>query len=199
MSTGDGEDRSDDLAAEVARLRSRARRAELERVLLGLIAVAALVAAIWGDRIASFGRSLREPEPRDSAAEPALLVEGGDLAFRKKRGNNTVLIYNDKFGAPIIGLIGPDKRMKVHLRANDEAGVPSLQFFGEGGVRFQVVHEPGGRTVLELLGPDQRGGVFLSVAPDGTPMLQLRDRDGTVVFEAPPRDAGPSSPASAGG
>ena len=42
-----------------------------------------------------------------------------------------------------------------------------------------------GAAVLNLVGQGQKGGIAMSVAPDGTPRLKMTDKAGKVLFEVP--------------
>jgi hypothetical protein len=173
-------DRMTRLERENDRLRTRLRRIVTAQFAVGLLVIASLALWFIASRVAPLV-GIMQSTPNSTVA-----VRDGEFVFRNSKSTDTILLDNDKFGSPIIGLIDRNKNMRMHIKADGEAGSPSIQLFGKDGARVQLSQEPNGGSIMQMTGPNQKGGIFMTVAPDGSPRIQLRSNGGELLFEAPP-------------
>lgn len=109
------------------------------------------------------------------------------LRLYDEHGKNIGILAQDTRGhavTPVLGLSNNDTKASISLGLN-EKGSPSFTYrLGElwRGV-WQV--EPDGGSTLGVRGPDGKNGLNISIAPDGSPSLNMTDKDGKAIVQIP--------------
>ena len=68
----------------------------------------------------------------------------------------------------------------------EEKGQPGIHYsIGEKSYRGAWRIDPDNGSSFAIAGPDGRSGVIIRVAPDGSPSLNMTDKDGKVIFQIP--------------
>lgn len=147
-----------------------------------LLAAAALIGG--GYYVVSTGRL------RIEGLSPALAprLETKDLGLYNEKDTRVVFFDDDKFGMPQLIFLDAQKRLRMRLKVfPDGDGSGGLAFYDGTGWRGVFRMEGDETATLKLVGKKQKGGIDLTVAPDGTPSLKMTDQDGKVLWQAPPK------------
>ena len=148
-----------------------------ERELPDLIANSLTLKDIDGNVRGAFG-----PGPNGSFA----------LSLRDKSDNLRGCFGLGQDGPAGLDLFDRDGRKRVAVEVlSMQEDVPVLWFIGEDGVVRAALALSGGMPVLSLHDKDNTTRGAFWVGQDGTPGLDLRDEDGNVTWQAPPKKETP--------
>jgi hypothetical protein len=113
-------------------------------------------------------------------------VEAREFGFYNRFDTRVVLEADDKFGLPQLIFMDLKKRYRMGIKVWPEGdGTPGMVFYDQSGMRGNFRMDGDGAAVLNLVGEGQKGGIAMTVAPDGTPSLKMTDKAGKVMFQAP--------------
>jgi hypothetical protein len=116
----------------------------------------------------------------------ARTVEANEFGFYNRAGTRVMFDADDKFGNPQIIFLDDKKRLRMRLKVwPDGGGSAGISFYDHTGWRGVFRMDGDMAAVLSLKGEGQKGGIDMTVAPDGTPSLKLTDKAGNVLWEAP--------------
>jgi hypothetical protein len=116
----------------------------------------------------------------------AKTVEATEFGLYNRFGTRVVFDADDKFGQPRITFLNDKKQLKMRLLVfPDGDGTGGVAIYDHTGWRgvFRMDGDMG--SALRLKGEGQKGGIDMKVDRDGTPSLQLTDKTGKVLWEAP--------------
>ncbi len=127
---------------------------------------------------------------RIEGLSPALAphLETKDLGLYNEKDTRVVFFDDDKFGMPQLIFLDAEKRLRMRLKVfPDGDGSGGLAVYDDSGWRAVLRMEGDQSATLKLVGKKQKGGIDLTVAPDGTPSLKMTDAAGKVLWQAPPK------------
>ena len=180
---GDSAERLSRLEQQTEELAARLKQASAQISFLQVVILfGALALGGGGYHAISTGRL------RIEGLSPALAprLETKDLGLYNEKDTRVLFFDDDKFGMPQLIFLDAKKRLRVRLKVfPDGDGSGGLAFYDESGWRGVFRMEGDETATLKLVGKKQKGGIDLTVAPDGTPSLKLTDKDGKVIWQAP--------------
>jgi hypothetical protein len=113
-------------------------------------------------------------------------VEANEFGMYSRQGPRVLIADDDKFGYPNLIFLDTHKNYRMAVKVWPEGdGTPGLVFYDSSGIRGNLRLEADGNSVLNLLGQGGKGGIALSVKPDGTPSLKMTGKDGELILELP--------------
>jgi hypothetical protein len=117
------------------------------------------------------------------------LKKGGISGFRlfDEHGKSVGNFVQDGRGqtvTPVLNLNNEEQKTAISLGFNDKG---SQRFFYSRGDQTQGLWQvdPEKGSSFAIAGPDGKGNITVRVAPDGSPSLNMTDKDGKVIFQAP--------------
>jgi hypothetical protein len=178
-------ERFERLEQEMRLLATKLKQASFQISMLQLALLVATAALVGGGYYLVTGGKLRiegmSPEVADK-------VNTKDFGFFNKDGTRVMFDFADKFGQPQIILLDANKGLRAKLMVfpnPDGSGSGGLAFYDSRGWRGVFRLDADDNSVLNLVGKDQKGGIAMKVAPDGTPSLKMTDKTGKVLFQVP--------------
>jgi len=176
--TGDRVDRLEATVEKLARELDRSRSANLVwRIATALTALTAVALAV----LPATG-FLKLPALFDAEEKGGVSSPGFTLLNRQSR--KTVILDNDKYGAPNMAFIDSQGNYRLDLKV-DDGSVAALDFFDARGKRGRFSVANNADAILEVTGAEGKGGLVVRVGADGSPRLKLLDAAGKTLFEAP--------------
>jgi hypothetical protein len=178
-------DRLQRLEQEAAQLAEKLKQASAQISFLQmafLIGAAVLIGG--GYYLVSTGRL------RIEGVSPGVVksVEAKEFGLYNRFNERVMFDADDKFGMPRITLLDAEKRLRMRVMVFPEGnGTGGLVLYDDREYRGVFRMLEGGTVSLSLLGTDRKGGIAMTVAPDGTPSLKMTDNAGKVLWEAPPK------------
>jgi hypothetical protein len=113
-------------------------------------------------------------------------VEAKEFGLYNRFGTRVVFDADDRFGDPRVTFLDDKKRLRMRLMVlPDGGGTGAVALYDHTGWRGMFRMEEDMSSSLKLVGEGQKGGIDMTVDRDGTPRLQLKDKAGKVLWEAP--------------
>jgi len=176
-------DRLERLEQETERLKSQLRKATRQISILQSVGLVALAGLVGGGYYLIKTGMIRVDGISQGVARG---VEAKELGLYNRYDDRLVLGTYDKFGLPQLIFMDKQKRYRMGIKVWPEGdGTPGLVLYDAVGPRTYLRLDESGAAVLDLMGTNQKGGIAMAVAPDGTPTLRLTDQAGKVLWEAP--------------
>lgn len=172
------------LERQVELLSTAVRRAEGRiRVLQWSLALAVLLGLAGG----AAGLYQAGWMPIEGLAPPVTRrVEAKEFGFYNRFGTRVILEADDKWGLPQLIFMDLKKEYRLGIKVWPEGdGTPGMVFYDRSGVRGNFRMGEDGSAVINLVGEQQKGGIAMAVARDGTPSLKMTDKAGKVLFQVP--------------
>ncbi|MGP0067411.1 MAG: hypothetical protein ACLQGP_27925 [Isosphaeraceae bacterium] len=175
-------ERLERLEREAERLAARLKQASIQISFLQLVLLLGGAALLGGGYYLITTGKLQI----EGLSPVANRVEAKDFGFYNKKDTRTVFFDHDKFGMPQIIFLDAQKRLRMRLKVfPDGDGSGGLAFYDATGWRGVFRMEGDETSVLKLVGKKQKGGIAMTVTPDGSPSLKMTDQHGKVLWEAP--------------
>jgi hypothetical protein len=176
-------ERLERLEQETQHLAARLKQASVQISMLQLALLLVTTALVGGGYYLTQTNRLRIEGVSPGVATK---LETKDFGFYNRFGTRVMFEADNKFGQPQMVFFDANKRLRMRLMIfPDGDGTGGVVVYDDRSWRGVLRMDGNDHSVLNLVGKDLKGGISMSVAPDGTPSLKMTDKAGKVLFQAP--------------